>query len=287
MGAVGRPGFESGQRDDGGVVRRFGPGHDTAVVQDLDGYMLSGGFGELHLHRRVVVLRGDLDPLDGFPGNAFEPYGLPDAARGLVAETLPVLGHDLLADGLRLLFGGVPDAHVEHVARFADVVRDVERERVVASAVLPDAPAVHVDARLPVRGLEMQHDAFVLPVARHVEPAFVPQHLLRAEDVSHARKRRVDREGDQNLSRPGGRNGACRPAFGLGEALHGLEIAAFDRVVPFSVEVDPAFPFELRAGILRQGQFAADGSGEGRLHRHRFLRPGTPGDAERGKQGKG
>jgi len=245
--AAGRDFLGPVQHDDIGLVRL---GDELAV--------------EFDDQPAVVQVGRQLQPGDPPSGHRLQPHRLPDARRGGVAEALSLFRQRLLSDGLVADVGRVPDAQddlVLAVLAGGQRVGDVEGERVVTPLVVADLHAVDPDPRVPVDGLEVQHDPPPGPAGRNLERPPVPQKLVGADDLLDARQDRLDAERDEDLAVPLPRRRRLqrveRVEPGVGDASAGPWARfALDGVVPQAVQVQPLLADHLRAGVLRPGVLA-------------------------------
>jgi hypothetical protein len=156
---------------------------------------------------------------------------------------------DLLAARLVSVVRGVEHAH-DQLLRTVGLQRigDVERERVVAAAVLAHLLAVDPDARCPVDGLEVQQHA---PPGRPPKRAAIPEPLGR---LHHPRQGRLDRKGHEDAA---GQLASDRRRLALDGA----------RVLPQAVQAHPLRAHHLRPGVLGVYAGRVDAIGPGRFER--------------------
>ena len=114
---------------------------------------------------------------------------------------------------------------------------DVEGERRVAARMRTHFDVIHPDVGHPVDGTEMQQDATVFPVAGHRESLLIPQCLVGADFLLHARQRRLDAEGHEDVA-----------LVFLGHLLPFRR----DGVLPKAVEVFPFGTHHHRARVFGQ-----------------------------------
>ena len=194
-----------------------------------------------HAERGGVEVGHDHEARDVGRGHLLEPRRLPDAADRGVHDAARL--QHLLAARLRAAVGCVVHAHGDLLrAGRPQRVGDVERERVIAAAVLADRLAVHPHSRLPVDRAEVQQHA-VAGARGDLERAAVPQVLVGRQRLRDAAQRRLEREGDEDLALE----------------LRGPRcVARDDGVVPQAVQRLPVRALQLRPRVLRQRRGRVD-----------------------------
>ena len=178
--------------------------------------------GELDREGRLGVgdARTPRDVSDVLTRNRLEPDRLPDSARAVVPDDVPLLGPVLLAARLREVVRIVLDPHddVEAGAR----IRHLRRERRVAALVMGDVLTADPDVGAVVDSPEV-HAAGAgraawpaAAISSADDRAPVPHDVVESR-VADARGRRLRREGHGDRSRVELRRGspirASRPSF--------------------------------------------------------------------------
>ena len=152
--------------------------------------------------------------------NRLHPHRLPDAADGRVPDPFGL--ELLLAARLRPLIRRIPDANEQFIGTRLEMGGDIERKRIGAAAVIAELRPVEPHARVPVDGVEAEHDPLPLPRLRHGDRAPVPEQLLLRNAPPHPRQRRLWREGDEDVSIP------CRGRCAVGRRHATLAGRAID-----------------------------------------------------------
>ena len=129
--------------------------------------------------------------------HSLEPDRLPDATGWRVTESLAVLRHALLTQGLTVLLRAVPHADRQPVRSADQRIGDVERKGIIATPVLADFVPIQVNRGLPVAGLEVEMDAFAPHVGGQGEGALIPDALFGPQDMPDSRQRRINGKRNQ------------------------------------------------------------------------------------------